>query len=111
MGGIGGQSPLQRLGDPSADLAAALSCRAAHASDQTAGQLHGKHRLFFRDAHRRNALLRELDISMCLAGGEVVRPCEPPRRLRRRQCLLQESQGLVHAPRVLGSGGSVQTDA
>jgi hypothetical protein len=39
-----------------------------------------------------------------------VRLREPPRRLRRRQCLLQKSQGLVHAPGVLGSGGSVQTD-
>jgi hypothetical protein len=111
MGGIGGQRPLQRVGHPGTDLAAALSRRATHASNQTARQLHGKHRLFLRDAHGRRVRLREPDISMRLALRDPVRPREPPCRLRWRQCLLQESQGLVHAPGVLGSGGSVQTDS
>ena len=68
MGGIGGQSPLQRFGNPRTDLAASLSCRPAHSADQTAGQLHGKHRLFLRDAHRRSALFREQDITVRLAA-------------------------------------------
>jgi len=89
MGGIGGQSVLQRFGNPRADLATTLSGRPAHASDQTQGQLHGKHRSFLRDADWRSAGLRDLDIAMRLADREIVRACEPPRRLRRRQCLLQ----------------------
>lgn len=47
---------------------------------------------------------------MSLTDGDVVRASEPPHHLCRRQFLLQESQGLVHAPRVLGRRSSVQSD-
>jgi hypothetical protein len=55
-------------------------------------------------------LLGELDIAMRLTLGNPMGANKPPDRLRRRQLLLQKFEGLVHTPRVLGRGSSIQCD-
>ena len=65
---------------------------------------------FFWDRHGRCGLLGELDIAMRLTLRNPMRANKPPDHLRRRQLLLQKFEGLVHTPRVLGRGSSIQCD-
>jgi hypothetical protein len=88
----------------------APACDSANLSDQASRQLDREHVFGFGNSKRGRSVLGMVDIAVGLTRREPLIANQALDNLGRRLFLLQPLKDLVHAPRMLGGGCSIQLD-
>jgi hypothetical protein len=100
----------QSPGHPLADRAVLAASLASDPMNQALGQLDGEDPFDFRDSQRGGLLLGGLYITRRLAGRNAELSGQTRDDLGPRLFSVQQLNGLVHAPGVLGYGRTAQYD-
>jgi len=101
---------LQSLGDPVADRAILAVGLTSNPVNQALGQLDGEDLFAFWNSQRGGLLLGGLYVAGGLASGDAKLNGQTRDDLGPSLFSVQQLNGLVHAPGVLGDGGSAQYD-
>jgi hypothetical protein len=110
MANLGLELTFQRLGNPLAERASLSASLNPHASGQALRQFDAEDLFGFRDRQRAGLLLGGRYVAGRLARGNAKLDRQRGDSFRPGLLLVQKLDSLVHAPVILGCGGSTQDD-